>query len=231
MEAIVLAGGKGTRLGELTRQVPKPMLPVGGRPFLEYVLTAAVARGVTRFILSIGYLGEQIREHFGTEWRGVPIVYVQESKPLGTGGAIALAAREVSEERCLILNGDTFFEVNFTQLLAFHTQRGASLTLAMKRMYDFDRYGALQVDGDRVVGFIEKQPTQEGLVNGGVYLAERSLLDWLTPASAFSFETDFLLKMTHETEVYGFEVLGYFLDIGVVADYRKGEIELPGLAV
>lgn len=177
MEAIILAGGKGTRLGELTRLTPKPMVPVAGHPFLEYLLSEAGRRGVRRVVLSVGHFADQIEAHFGRRWHGIEIDYAHEDSPLGTGGAIALALASVRGERCFVLNGDTIFRVDLPAMLAFHRQHAAQLTLALKPMTDFDRYGTVQIENGRVIGFREKSPTREGLINGGVYLVETSLRD------------------------------------------------------
>ncbi|MCB1802586.1 MAG: nucleotidyltransferase family protein [Gammaproteobacteria bacterium] len=228
MEAIILAGGKGTRLGELTRLTPKPMVPVAGHPFLEYLLSEAGRRGVRRVVLSVGHFADQIEAHFGRRWHGIEIDYAHEDSPLGTGGAIALALASVRGERCFVLNGDTIFRVDLPAMLAFHRQHAAQLTLALKPMTDFDRYGTVQIENGRVIGFREKSPTREGLINGGVYLVETSLRDAL-PAGAFSFENDVMATRTDSLQMYGFRDDGYFIDIGIPEDYRRAGDELPKL--
>lgn len=229
MEAIILAGGKGTRLGELTRLVPKPMVPVAGRPFLEYLLTEAFGQGVRRAVLSVGHFADQVEAHFGRQWHGIEIDYAYEDAPLGTGGAIALALPGIRGEHCFVLNGDTIFRVDLQRMQAFHRQHSAQLTLALKPMQNFDRYGTVQIDDGRVVGFREKSPTDSGLINGGVYLLEKSLRDALPAQGAFSFENDVMAAKTASLNMYGFRDDGYFIDIGIPEDYRRAGEELPAL--
>ncbi len=222
MEAVVLAGGFGTRLRAVVSEVPKPMAPVGGRPFLELLLEYWIRQGVRRFVLSIGYLAGKISEHFGTAWRGAEIAYAHETEPLGTGGGLLLAAAEARGEDLLVLNGDTFFAVDLPGFAEFHRERRADCSFSLFRSTDTKRYLGLAVEADgRVRGM---EAVQGGLANGGVYLFRRAALaalPWRAGERA-SLETDMLPHGLRDGwRVYGRECAATFIDIGVPDDYRR----------
>ena len=156
MEAIVLAGGLGTRLASRLHGLPKPMAPVAGRPFLEILLTQLRRSGCTRVLLSVGHQHTVIQDHFGASFHGMAIDYVIESVPLGTGGAIRLALAEAREESVLVLNGDTFLDADYAAMLRFHAAAGAAVTLAVVHRDDVSRYGSVTIEGQRIAGFQEK---------------------------------------------------------------------------
>lgn len=226
-EAIVLAGGFGTRLAHIVSDVPKPMAPVCGRPFLRFILDDLQKKGVERIILATGYKRECIEEFFGTHYRGMEIVYSPEDTPLGTGGAIKRALSLCREDWVAVLNGDTYFDVDFSTLDA--VKRPGAVLLAAKRMRDFDRYGALELDGVTVTAFREKAPCAEGLINGGVYLLERTALDAIEE-DCFSFETAVLEPLAQQGNVLAVESAGYFIDIGVPEDYALAQETMKALA-
>ena len=224
MLAIVLAGGLGTRLRGTIGEMPKPLAPVRGRPFLEYLLDYWIAQGVTRFILSVGYRHEAITGHFGTAFHGAAIRYVVEERPLGTGGGLLLACRSIAAPGpFLVLNGDTYFEARLEALREFHAARRAEATLALFRSPQHGRYAGLKIGS---TGEVLALGTGErgGLANGGVYLMERSLLDggpW-QPSSSVSLEEDILpFALGAARRVFGLECPGRFLDIGVPEDYAR----------
>lgn len=224
MEAIVLAGGLGTRLRSVVPDLPKPMAPVNGRPFLEHQLDYWTGQGVTRFILSVGYRHETISRHFGAEYRGIPVGYAIEREPLGTGGGLLLAVRELAATGpFLVLNGDTYFEVTLESLKAFHAARRAQGTLSLFRSPQHGRYTGLRTGASgEVLNLRSGEPG--GLANGGVYLMEHSLLEggpW-QPSSRVSLEEDILpYTLQSNKRVYGLECAGRFLDIGVPEDYVR----------
>ena len=212
MEAVVLAGGLGTRLREAVADVPKPMAPVGGRPFLERLLDYWIAQGVRRAVLAVGYMHDTIRRHFGERYRGCAIAYSVEDKPLGTGGALVQALPLVHEQTFLVLNGDTYFAVPLDALGAFHRRRGADATLSLFRS-DNPRYTGIALNADgRVTSF-----SGHGLVNGGVFLFERPALAGL-PAGVSSLEKDLLPGL--DAEIYGCVFDAPFVDIGLPEDWR-----------
>jgi len=223
MEAIILAGGYGTRLKALGLDVPKPMVEVGGRPFLEYLLLYLRHQGVERVVLSTGYRKEVIRAHFGDLFRGMWIDYAEEDAPLGTGGGIRHAMTFCREEQVWVLNGDTFFEVDFPAMYAFHDREKALLTLAGKRMSRPGRYGLVEHDGQgRILAFREKDlEAGEGVINGGVYLIRRQRFLDLTPEGPFSMEKDFLERFVKEEKFMLWISDGYFIDIGIPDDLEK----------
>lgn len=212
MEAVVLAGGLGTRLRAAVSDVPKPMAPVNGRPFLERLLDYWIGQGVRRAVLAVGYLHDTIRRHFGDQYRGCAIAYSVEDQPLGTGGALAQALPLVHQETFLVLNGDTYFAVPLEALSAFHRQRDADVSMSLFRS-DNPRYTGISLGADgRVTAF-----TGHGLANGGVLVFERSALQGL-PHGAASLEKDVLPKLGGP--VYGCVFDVPFVDIGLPEDWR-----------
>lgn len=225
-EGIFLAGGLGTRMRARQAGKPKVMMEVGGRPFLEILLKHAMGCGLRRAILATGYRHECIESHFGNRFRDVEILYSRESRPLGTGGAVWKALRIASDEDVFIFNGDTFFDVDLAEFYAFHKSTGAGASMALKPMRDFDRYGTVEVEGDRITGFREKQRTARGLINGGIYLLNRRKLAAFAMPQAFSIETDFFEKYAAEIRIGAFIRDGYFIDIGVPEDYERAQREI-----
>lgn len=223
MEAIVLAGGFGTRLKHIVSDVPKPMAPVCGQPFLRYILDDLAKKGVGRVILAVGYKKECIEDHFGGGYAGMELVYSPEDTPLLTGGAIKRAMGLCREERVFIVNGDTFFDVDLPAMARAHAATGARLTIATKRMHDFDRYGAVETDASgRILAFREKCFRKEGDINGGVYLAEKADL-LAVPEETFSFETAYMERRVGEGFMFAFPSAGYFIDIGIPEDYARAQ--------
>ncbi len=176
-EAIVLAGGFGTRLSHVVSDLPKPMAPVAGRPFLEYLLDDLLRQGIRHVVLSTGHLHEKIESHFGTHYRSLALSYAYEAVPLGTGGGILNALRHCHEETVAVLNGDTLFRIDLARLAAFHGERHALLSLALRQVDDTARYGRVQITAvGRIEAFLEKAATQgPGLINGGIYLLSQQL--------------------------------------------------------
>lgn len=228
-EAIVLAGGLGTRIRSVVSNRPKVMVDVCGRPFLEILLDRMVRNGVTRAILATGHLHEVVAAHFGSRWGGIEIHYSIEAHPLGTGGAVWQALKMVSRNDVFVFNGDTFFDLDLRGLHEFHRSARADITIALKPMRDFERYGAVDLVNGRITGFREKNRTAGGFVNGGVYVLNRQVAERFVFPGTFSLETDFLEKRVDEIIIAGFVSDGYFIDIGVPEDYARAQRELPRL--
>jgi D-glycero-alpha-D-manno-heptose 1-phosphate guanylyltransferase len=230
MDAIVLVGGLGTRLQEIVTDRPKPMAPVGGVPFLDILLERLLQHSVIeRVVLAVGYKRDVVQAYFGDRAYNRKIVYAIEKSPLGTGGAIRNALAHTRSHEVLVVNGDTLFEVDIAAMTASHRQHQADLTLALKPMRDFSRYGTVRLTaGQRITGFEEKQYQAEGLINGGVYLMNQTLFDGLTTPlpPKFSFETDFLEHYLAQLNIYGFTSPSYFIDIGIPDDYYRAQQEL-----
>ena len=225
MEAVILAGGFGTRLSHIVSDVPKPMAPVSSKPFLQYLLDDIISKGVTRIILAVGYKSEVIEDYFGTSYGGAELIYSLEDKPLFTGGAIKKALQECTEENVFVFNGDTFFDVDLINMQKQHLATNAVLTVSTKAMSNFDRYGTVECDSNlHITGFIEKKPSVKGDINGGVYLVNKTAVDFIT-AEKFSFETEYMEKFVNEKDFFAFSSIGYFIDIGIPEDYEKAQID------
>lgn len=224
VEAIVLAGGLGTRLRGVVPDLPKPMAPVGRRPFLEHLLEYWIGQGVTRFVLSVGYKHEAISRHFSAAHRGAAIAYAVEEQPCGTGGGLLLARDALSGAGpFLVLNGDTYFEVALAALREFHASRRADATLALFRSPQRGRYTGIRLwEAGEIRSFSVGE--KGGLANGGVYLMERRLLEggsW-KPDSPVSLEEDILpFALRAGRRIFGLECAGRFIDIGVPEDYAR----------
>lgn len=223
MEAIVLAGGFGTRLRQVVADLPKPLAPVAGRPFLAIVLEQLRAQGFTEAMLAVGYRHEAIRGAFGERFGALRLSYSVEDKPLGTGGAIQLAARACSGHDVFVLNGDSFAELDFAAMRAAHHRAAARLTVSAVEVADASRYGRLLVEDSRLVGFAEKGSAGPGLINAGVYLMRRDLLETLGLPEAFSFELDVLAARLQELRPWVHRASGRFIDIGVPEDYARAQ--------
>lgn len=222
MEAIILAGGKGTRLQQVVSDVPKCMAPVNGRPFLYYILIALEKAGFTHVILSLGYKHEAIEEWAGTHPTAMRISSVVEKTPLGTGGGVKLALSQATERDVFILNGDTFFNVDYAQMLLLHRQTGVLATLALKEMKNFSRYGVVILDEmNRIVRFLEKQSCDSGWISGGIYLIDKEALNGFP--EKFSIEKDLFERKVSSGALAGYPSRGYFIDIGIPKDYEQAQ--------
>jgi len=226
-EAVILAGGAGTRLRSVVSDLPKPMAGVAGRPFLAYQLDYLVAPGASRLILSVGYRREKIMEHFGDRYAGVPVSYVVEEEPLGTGGAIRESLRAVCGESALILNGDTFFPVDLNGMLRALHAGDCGLVMAVKELFRFDRYGTVVMAEGRITGFRERGLCERGYINGGIYAVTKAITTLFPDRQTFSFEADFLEQQVGRIGVVPFCSDAYFIDIGIPEDYQRAQHELP----
>ncbi len=226
-EAIVLAGGLGTRLQGVIHDIPTPMAPVNGRPFLDYVLAYLKRFQIERVILSVGYKYEVIEARYGVNYNNMEMVYAIENEPLGTGGGIVNALTQAQGNDVFLLNGDTFFNVNLLELYRHHTQAQAQLTLSLKPMQHFDRYGTVELSGSRVSAFIEKRPMESGLINGGVYALSKSAFTAFSLPQKFSFEKDIMEAGITKLTMQAIISDGYFIDIGIPSDYSLAQTQLP----
>jgi D-glycero-alpha-D-manno-heptose 1-phosphate guanylyltransferase len=223
MQAIILAGGLGTRLRAVVPDLPKPMAPVAGRPFLAYILDALAEAGFESVVLAVGYRHEAIRDHFGDHHRGLALRYSVESSPLGTGGALRLALDQVEADPVFVLNGDTWLELDYHTMLAAHQAAGARLSVAACRVPDVGRYGRLEVTSERIVGFREKGERGPGLINAGTYLVSTEVLARIPASRPHSFEQELLMAQVAELQPLAFVTAGLFIDIGVPEDYARAQ--------
>lgn len=222
MEAIILAGGFGTRLRSVVSDVPKPMAPVAGRPFLEILLQTLASKGVDRTVLSLGYMSDVISNHFGSEFCGMTIDYVVESSPLGTGGAIRLAMDACEQDAVFAFNGDTFLDVDLEDVHKTWRATGLPVVVA-KNVPDTTRYGGIEMTDGLLSRFIEKGRTGPGLINVGCYLLGRHQLDHFAIGDPFSIEVDFLTPEAAKSKVAVAVTDGLFIDIGVPEDYALAQ--------
>lgn len=224
-EAIVLAGGLGTRLQSVVNDRPKCMAEVAGKPFLKYIFDYLQREKFSHVILSLGYKYEYVLDWLSNENYPFTVSYVIEEEPLGTGGAIKYAAQKAQRDRLFVLNGDTFFDIDSDNLESFHTDKQADITLALKPMVDFNRYGSVSIDQDgRIVRFNEKQYQPKGLINGGVYLLNKRIFDNIS-SNKFSFEKEVFENKVEELKIYGNIQDTYFIDIGIPSDYEKANTD------
>lgn len=222
-QAIVLAGGLGTRLRESIGEFPKPLAPINGKPFLSHVFKYLQKNGINKVVLSVGYKWELIKEEYGNQWNDIKIEYAVENERLGTGGAIKLAMSKIDVEDFYVLNGDTLFDVNLLTLEHFHFSKKAQCTLALKGLYRVSRYGSVELNNKKVLRFEEKQYRERSLINGGIYCLNKSILNDFPDSDIFSFESDYLEKNTGDKEIYGELFDSYFIDIGIPEDYKAFE--------
>ncbi|MEI8006344.1 MAG: nucleotidyltransferase family protein [Bacteroidota bacterium] len=230
MEAIILAGGFGTRLQAVVSEVPKSMALINNRPFLEYLFDYLITQGVTRAVLSVGYKHEIIKHHFKDSYRSLPIEYAVEEEPLGTGGGIRLAFWRISDKRAVILNGDSIFRTDLRALEKAHLLKKADVTLALRKLDNTGRYGRVTLNRQRrITGFDEKnEGAGPGLINAGVYLMEKLFLMEPQFRGRFSIEKDCFENFYDTSRMFGFPASGYFLDIGIPPDYHKAQDEFKG---
>jgi D-glycero-alpha-D-manno-heptose 1-phosphate guanylyltransferase len=222
MEAIILAGGFGTRLRGLVSDVPKPMAPIAGKPFLEILLSSMANSGFNRILLSVGYMADKIKNYFGLEYRGIELVYVEEIAPLGTGGAVRLAMEKTISNHVYIFNGDTLLELDVAEVEKQWILQGRSL-IVCKAMPDTARYGRVLDNKGVVEGFIEKGMSGPGLINAGCYVLKKGALDSFPLGTAFSLEQDFLKPAVLKEDFGIFQASGQFIDIGIPEDFLRAQ--------
>ncbi len=223
-EAIILAGGLGTRLRSVVSDLPKCMALVDGIPFINFVITYLKNEGVDRIILSLGYKSEIVIDHVEKVFAktGIEMDYVIEETPLGTGGAIKLACSKVKGKNVLVLNGDTLFNIDLEKFSEFHRENEADFTVALKELKQFNRYGTVEINGSSAITtFKEKAYCEQGLINGGVYALNVKSFTKESFPEVFSFEKDFLEKYVGKKRFFGVPCEYYFIDIGVPEDYQR----------
>jgi len=230
LQALILAGGEGTRLRPLTSTIPKPVVPLVGRPFISYMLQWLRRHGVDDVILGCGFMADAVRAVLGDgETLGIRLRYLEEPRPLGTGGALKFA-EDLLDDRFFMLNGDVLTDIDLTEQLAQHERTGARATLALYPVDDPSAYGLVRLDADGSVrDFVEKPGPEEldtNLISAGAYILERDVLDGLAPAGTnISIERDVFPTLIGRG-LYGYEASGYWLDIGTPDRYLKGTYDI-----
>jgi D-glycero-alpha-D-manno-heptose 1-phosphate guanylyltransferase len=227
-EAVILAGGLGTRLSNVLPDLPKPMAPIAGRPFLSYLLEFLRDRGVLRVVLSVGYRKEAIRDFFGSSYAGLELVYSVEEEPLGTGGALLRSLPFIRERFAFVLNGDTFLRLDYAGLAAsLKDHPHAHLIVALRRVADAGRYGRAVVASGRIHGFEARGASGPGLINAGCYLVARDIFDHFPMPPKFSWEKDFLAPRSSEIQPVAFLTDAPFIDIGIPEALEEAQTLIP----
>jgi len=229
-EAIILVGGLGTRLKSVVSDLPKPMADVAGRPFLAYLLDYCKEQNIQRVVLCAGYKHETIEDYFGHFYKGIELVYSIEDEPLGTGGALRKGMELLNSPVVLFLNGDSICKVSICEMANVYRKNQADMVLAIKKTYNFDRYGTVvlqeQKHENRIIKFEEKKLLTEGFINVGVTLINPEIIKKLAPAQKFSFEKDILETHTNSLKLFALETQEYFVDIGIPEDYTLAQTTL-----
>jgi len=218
--SIILAGGLGTRLKKTIPKLPKPMAPINGRPFLEYQIDFLIHQGITKIIISVGYLSQIIIDHFGNKYKNVSIEYSKENTPLGTGGGLMKALKN-QKKPVLVINGDTFFKIDLIEFEKFHSFNNSNLTISLFRTNPKKRYMGIDIDSK---GEIISLASDSDLVNGGVYIVEPTIFNSFNYqlGDKFSFEDDILFELVNNSlKLFGKEFEGIFIDIGIPEDYYR----------
>ena len=226
-EAVILAGGLGSRLKEVVNDVPKVMAPVNGRPFLEYILDYLHRNIINHVVLSVGYKHEIIQKHFGKRYKDIELDYAIEETPLGTGGGIQKSFDKIKGYRAYVFNGDTLFLINLEKLTNFHRSKQTLFTLVLREVANTSRYGTVINDEKGlIISFNEKgQNKGKGLINGGVYLIEKKFFNHYPFPEKFSLEKDCFENLVHKKIFYGVICKQYFIDIGIPEDYKTAQDE------
>jgi len=221
MEAIILAGGFGTRLQSRVPNIPKPMAPINNRPFLDYLMDYLIENKVKQVILSVYYKFDLIKNHYRNSYKGMNISYSIDTEALGTGGAIKAALPQLKNDNVFIINGDTYFNVNLSLLFNNHVDNNNDITLSLKPMKDFERYGFVETDSNgQVLSLKEKKYRNYGEIDGGVYLINRNIFNSLEIRKKFSFN-DFIMNNLSNLKVGSLLFDELFIDIGIPEDYDK----------
>ncbi len=222
-KAFILAGGKGTRMRPFTYEMPKPMIPVQGRPLLEHIIDLLRKYDVRDVIISLGYLGDRIQEYFGNGSKfGVKITYVKEDNGLGTAGPLNLA-KNLLNEPFLMLNGDVLMDIDLDDFIEFHYKNHGLCTIALTAVEDPSRFGVARLRGEQILEFIEKPrkgTESSNLINAGVYLLEPEVLNYI-PKGRTMMETDVFPKLAKENQLFGYPFDGQWLDTGTYEAYER----------
>lgn len=227
--AIVLAGGLGTRLASVSNGTPKVLMPINGKPFIEYVFDNLIEQGVTRAVVTASYRWELLHQTYGTQYKNLELLWSIEITPLGTGGAIKQAFDLHDIEEAVVVNADTIFKVDLSALEQLHRTNQAQITIAMRGVENVERYGEVTAVDNQLTAFNEKSRTGPGLINGGVYLIDSRFWKAHSFETAFSFERDCLQKYVGRDRFYGLVQDSYFIDIGIPEDLERAQNELKTL--
>lgn len=221
MEAVILSGGKGTRLQSVIKDIPKTMADVNGTPFLETTLQWLNSFNINKVILAVGYKKEYIKKYFGNNYKNINLIYSEEEEPLGTGGAIKKALKECVDDNVIVMNGDVLARVDLNKMYEKHLSLGSVMTIAVKEMTNFDRFGVVKFNKDRITRFEEKKYAEKGFMNTGIYIMNKDIFENKIEDKSFSIENDYLSKYIDKDKISPFIFAGEFIDIGIPEDYQK----------
>ena len=221
MQAVILAGGFGTRLKNVISDIPKPMAPIRNIPFLSYILNQLNKQGFTKVVLAVGYLHEKIESFYGNKFKNIDLVYSIEDEPLGTGGCVKKAFDLLDDDYIYVINGDTMFDINFKDI-----KHPTNALIVCKYMKNTSRYGRIMYQDGIITQFLEKGFEGEGYINGGIYLFKRDIFNRFSLPDKFSMEKDFFEKHLRELKVSVHLSDRYFIDIGIPEDYERAQVEL-----
>jgi NDP-sugar pyrophosphorylase family protein len=231
---LILAGGKGTRLKPITDEIPKPLLPIQGKPVIEYTFDLFKQFGITHVLLSIGYMGDKIKEYFGDGKKfGLNITYIEEDKPQGTGGPLRLAKKYLTET-FVMCNADELKDIDLDEIYMFHKENGAAATIALTTVEDPSAYGVAKLQGNKILEFIEKPKKEEApsnLINSGLYILEPEVLNYLPDnEEAVSIERDIFPKLAKDSKLFGFHFAGQWFDTGSLERFEKARTQWKGFS-
>ncbi|MEK6968623.1 MAG: sugar phosphate nucleotidyltransferase [Nanoarchaeota archaeon] len=229
-KALILAGGKGTRLAPITQEIPKPLIPLQGKPLLEHTFDLLKKFGITDVIISIGYKKEKIKEQVGNgKAFGINVTYVEEDEALGTAGPVKLAAPYLTEP-FIVANADELKNIDIKDMFRFHKANNSTATLALTTVEDPSKYGAVVLRGNQITEFVEKPKGESpsNLINAGFYILEPEILKYI-PSGHAMFETDVFPKLAKEGKLFGYSFGGQWFDTGTLERYEKAIKEWKGL--
>jgi NDP-sugar pyrophosphorylase family protein len=230
--AFILAGGKGTRLRPITYEIPKPLVPLQGKPILEHVIDLLRLYDVRDIVLSIGYLGEKIKDYFRDEKRlGVKMTFVEEQVELGTGGPLRLA-KQLLKDTFVMVNGDNLINIDLRKMYQAHCENRATATIALTTVDDPSTYGVVVLEGNKIIKFIEKPGKEQApskLINSGLYILEPSVVDLVPDGGYSSIEKDVFPRIAQKGELYGYLFSGQWFDTGTPERYEKALKEWRGI--
>lgn len=221
MQAVILAGGFGTRLKSVISDIPKPMAPIRDVPFLSYILNELDKQGFTKVVLAVGYLHEIIESYYGSRYKNIEILYSVEDEPLGTGGCVKRAFDYLDDEYVFVINGDTMLKVDFKDI-----NYPTNVLIVCKHMENTSRYGRIFQENGLITKFLEKGYNGEGYINGGIYLFKRDIFQQFPMPNKFSMEKDFFEMYLENLKITVYLTKGYFIDIGIPEDYERAQVEL-----
>lgn len=225
MVSIILAGGLGTRLSGVIDDIPKPMAPIGERPFLEILLDYLNDSGFEKVILSVGHKSKKIRDYFGKRYKNLNLIYSIEAKPLGTGGAIKQSLDLCDQDHAYVLNGDTFLDINYKDLESIWVKHKIPVMIS-RHVEDASRYGSLEIRNRLLMKFNEKKEIGPGLINAGCYILPKQVMNQFEYSQKFSFEEHCIEKICTNNKFLVFEHDGFFIDIGTPEDYQSAHQRL-----